>query len=243
MHEHGKSEPLRQEVGTASTQGPAEQSCPACKAEANAGNLFCSQCGEGLAPPKAPTPDAGQPDTGDMPAAPSPQEARQPDRGLEAQPNLPLVGPNAPADVPPKTPACSSCGHPSAENAKFCDRCGGPIGEVTPRYQLVGVNAALKGMTVRLNGEELTMGKAPECQFAVPDDEYASRRHARILQSEGKVFLEDLKSSNGTFLRVRRPMVLEVGDEVAIGTSLARLEEVAVQEASAGEPTCPDQSV
>jgi len=247
MHEQGTSKPVRQEAEPESTQRPAGQSCPACRAEADAGNLFCPQCGNGLDSPKASTPDAGQPDAVDEHGTSSSQEARQPDSSPEIPAHLPPVGRKAPAPAaaPPqkKTQACKGCGHPCSEGAKFCDQCGGPIGEVTPRYQLVGVNAAIKDMIVHLSGEELTMGKAPECQFAVPDDDYASRLHARIFRSDGKLFLEDLRSSNGTFLRVRRPMALEVGDEIAVGTSLVRLEEVAVQEASAGESTCPDQSV
>ena len=39
------------------------------------------------------------------------------------------------------------------------------------------------------------------------------------------VFLEDLGSSNGTFLRVRRSIALEVGDEIAIGRNVFRLEQ------------------
>jgi pSer/pThr/pTyr-binding forkhead associated (FHA) protein len=73
-------------------------------------------------------------------------------------------------------------------------------------------------------GEELTIGKAPECDLVVTDDEYLSRRHVRLIRSEGKVVLEDLGSANGTFLRVRRPVALEPGDEILIGTSLFTLE-------------------
>jgi pSer/pThr/pTyr-binding forkhead associated (FHA) protein len=73
-------------------------------------------------------------------------------------------------------------------------------------------------------GEELTIGKAPDCDLVVTDDEYLSRRHVRLIRSEGKVVLEDLGSANGTFLRVRRPVALEPGDEILVGTSLFTLE-------------------
>ena len=81
------------------------------------------------------------------------------------------------------------------------------------------------GSVVELGDRGLTVGKAPDCDLAVQDDEYLSRRHARIYQSDGVVYLEDLGSANGTYVRVRRPIVLEAGDEILVGTSVLRFEE------------------
>ena len=56
------------------------------------------------------------------------------------------------------------------------------------------------------------------------DDPYLSRRHARLMQRDGQVLLEDLGSANGTFVRIRRPIAIEAGDEILMGGSLLRLE-------------------
>jgi pSer/pThr/pTyr-binding forkhead associated (FHA) protein len=53
-----------------------------------------------------------------------------------------------------------------------------------------------------------------------------SRRHARIVVSEGKAILEDLRSKNGTFLRGQRlasPAVLADGDEIRVGLVALRI--------------------
>jgi pSer/pThr/pTyr-binding forkhead associated (FHA) protein len=76
-------------------------------------------------------------------------------------------------------------------------------------------------------GDELSIGKAADCNMVIADDDYVSRRHARLVKSDGMVFLEDLGSSNGTFLRVRRPIVLEPGDEIVVGTCSLRFDEKA----------------
>ena len=42
---------------------------------------------------------------------------------------------------------------------------------------------------------------------------YLSRRHVRISQDNDLVLVEDLGSSNGTLLRIRRPIVIEPGED------------------------------
>jgi pSer/pThr/pTyr-binding forkhead associated (FHA) protein len=74
-------------------------------------------------------------------------------------------------------------------------------------------------------GGELTIGKAGDCHMVIAEDDYVSRRHAKLVHSDGMVFVEDLGSSNGTFLKVRRPVALEPGDEIVVGTCVLRFEE------------------
>ncbi|MBK8270294.1 MAG: FHA domain-containing protein [Planctomycetes bacterium] len=68
------------------------------------------------------------------------------------------------------------------------------------------------------------IGKDADCNVVISDDEFVSRRHARLRLEDGLVFLEDLGSSNGTLLRIRRPIIIEAGDEILIGTRMMRLE-------------------
>jgi len=69
-----------------------------------------------------------------------------------------------------------------------------------------------------------------EANAAVPlADPEVSRRHARLELRDGIVFLRDLESRNGTFLngyRVTTPVEIRVGDEIDVGTTRMRVEDV-----------------
>jgi len=70
---------------------------------------------------------------------------------------------------------------------------------------------------------ELTVGRAGGCQIALPDDTYVSQLHARVYQRDGHAFVEDLGSTNGTYLngaRVSAPAVLHRGDKLQVGTTV-----------------------
>ena len=69
-------------------------------------------------------------------------------------------------------------------------------------------------------GPEITVGRAETCSIPIPEDTFASQLHARVLMRDAAVWLEDLGSTNGTFLNGRRidvPEMLSVGDRVQIG--------------------------
>jgi pSer/pThr/pTyr-binding forkhead associated (FHA) protein len=78
--------------------------------------------------------------------------------------------------------------------------------------------AALPPLTFR--GRALTIGRDPDCD-QVLDLSFVSGRHARLSSSGGKIVLEDLGSSNGTYVngqRVERPVVVVPGDQIRLGT-------------------------
>ena len=67
--------------------------------------------------------------------------------------------------------------------------------------------------------EEVTIGRAPGCSVPLADDTYVSQLHARIYIRDGKPFVEDLGSTNGTFLnrdRLSKTMPLHRGDKLQI---------------------------
>ena len=66
--------------------------------------------------------------------------------------------------------------------------------------------------------EETTVGRSPDCDVFL-DDVTVSRRHALVVRRDGRFFIEDRGSLNGTFLNRRRieSGPLEDGDEVQIG--------------------------
>ena len=75
-------------------------------------------------------------------------------------------------------------------------------------------------------GEEVTIGRAPGCSVPLADDTYVSQLHARIYVRDGKPFVEDLGSTNGTFLnrdRLSKTMPLHRGDKLQIGRTVLEI--------------------
>ena len=71
--------------------------------------------------------------------------------------------------------------------------------------------------------EELTVGRSPGCGIPTTYDVYSSTVHARLFRQDGRLFVEDLGSTNGTFVnseRVTRPTKLGRGDLLQIGATV-----------------------
>jgi pSer/pThr/pTyr-binding forkhead associated (FHA) protein len=72
-------------------------------------------------------------------------------------------------------------------------------------------------------GDEITVGRASGCQVALPDDTFVSQLHARIFRKDGQLFVEDLGSTNGTFLnrkQVSAPVAVRRGDRLQVGKTV-----------------------
>ena len=81
-----------------------------------------------------------------------------------------------------------------------------------------------RGRTYLL-GKEASIGRAAGCQITL-DDTYCSQLHARVFTNEGQWFVEDLGSTNGTWLnrqKVAGPMVLRRGDRLQVGNTVMEL--------------------
>jgi pSer/pThr/pTyr-binding forkhead associated (FHA) protein len=81
-----------------------------------------------------------------------------------------------------------------------------------------------RGRTIPLTGE-VTVGRAAGCEVTI-DDTYASQLHARLFLRDGQVFVEDLGSTNGTYLnrqKVSGPMVMQHGDRLQVGNTVMEL--------------------
>jgi pSer/pThr/pTyr-binding forkhead associated (FHA) protein len=73
--------------------------------------------------------------------------------------------------------------------------------------------------------EALAIGRAESCQVVLADT-YASQMHARVFPKDGAWFVEDLGSTNGTYLnraKVTAPSELGPGDEIRIGKTTLEL--------------------
>ena len=86
--------------------------------------------------------------------------------------------------------------------------------------------AETKGQTYDL-AEELTVGRAGGCQITL-DDTYVSQLHARVFRRDGQLFVEDLGSTNGTYLnrkKVTAPIAIRKGDRLQIGKTVMELQD------------------
>jgi pSer/pThr/pTyr-binding forkhead associated (FHA) protein len=92
-------------------------------------------------------------------------------------------------------------------------------------HQLVVIEpAALKGRSFPVAGQ-LTIGRAANCQITV-DDTFVSQMHARVYPYDGQTVVEDLGSTNGTYLNRNRlggAMVMQPGDRLQVGNTVLEL--------------------
>jgi FHA domain len=97
---------------------------------------------------------------------------------------------------------------------------------VSPRLQVVAAMGHEPGTTFDV-GEGTTFGRSDGADIRV-DDPFASSAHARIFQRGEFMYLEDMGSTNGTYLngrQVKSPERLKMADTIRIGDSEYRYEE------------------
>jgi pSer/pThr/pTyr-binding forkhead associated (FHA) protein len=90
---------------------------------------------------------------------------------------------------------------------------------------LVVTEGSLQGTTLALGTATILIGRAPECTLVLEDD-YSSNRHARLTFHQGTWLVEDLGSTNGTYLgrtRVQAPTPVEPGVPVRVGRTVLEL--------------------
>jgi pSer/pThr/pTyr-binding forkhead associated (FHA) protein len=90
------------------------------------------------------------------------------------------------------------------------------------QFQFVMRSGPTPGVTFPLDGDQLTIGRDSSNGVAINDAE-VSRKHSRLLFQGGKYVIEDLGSTNGTFVNGQRlagPVVLKAGDVVSLGEQI-----------------------
>jgi pSer/pThr/pTyr-binding forkhead associated (FHA) protein len=103
---------------------------------------------------------------------------------------------------------------------------GGPVVEATPaRFVVLDGPGLKKGRTLEISAATV-LGRDGGSDLALEDDEFASGRHARIDPRADGVWIEDLGSTNGTFVNGERITAerLSPGDVLRIGQTELRLE-------------------
>jgi pSer/pThr/pTyr-binding forkhead associated (FHA) protein len=120
----------------------------------------------------------------------------------------------APAGYEPMAPPADATGLHSAATAM------GGRGELEPRLVVERAPGHTPGMEYEI-GEGAVMGRGDQAEIRL-DDPFASSRHAKLTRQGGIVVIEDLGSTNGTYLNeeiLAGPQPLHAGDRVRIGDS------------------------
>ena len=70
---------------------------------------------------------------------------------------------------------------------------------------------------------DVKIGRSPSCEISIPDDTFVSYTHARLFPYDGLTWVEDLNSTNGTYLngaRITTSQPLAKGDRLQIGSTI-----------------------
>ncbi|MDR1151562.1 MAG: FHA domain-containing protein [Bifidobacteriaceae bacterium] len=124
----------------------------------------------------------------------------------------------APPVAPPSHPAADAGSRPSPSTSPAV-----PAGRQAPT-RLVVISGPLRGTTLPL-GHGLTIGRSATSNLVL-DDEFTSGRHALITPRDGVWYVEDLGSTNGTFVgrqRLRAPVAVQAGSAIRIGQTRVEL--------------------
>jgi len=103
------------------------------------------------------------------------------------------------------------------------------------QFQLIMRTGPTPGATFILEGDQLSIGRDSTNEITINDAE-VSRRHARLTFQGGKYVLEDLGSTNGTFVNGQRlagPRVLKAGEVVSFGEQIVLVFEVTTNDPGA----------
>jgi pSer/pThr/pTyr-binding forkhead associated (FHA) protein len=117
----------------------------------------------------------------------------------------------------PPRPAAPSPAKPAPTKA--------PAPEATAPRQLVVTDGPLAGTSLPLAGGSISIGRSPDSTLVLRDD-FASTHHARLSRRETGWVIEDLGSTNGTFVgrsRVREPVPVAPGQPIRIGRTVLEL--------------------
>jgi len=82
------------------------------------------------------------------------------------------------------------------------------------------------GLSAELSAGVVMIGRGADCQLIL-DDDYVSTRHARVVSTPNGIYVEDLGSTNGTYVngqRITAPTTITLADTVRIGKTILKLE-------------------
>ena len=236
-------QPVVAEEPAAPAAVPENLTCPACGEEVQPGEAFCANCGASLA--QAPIPPEPVEEVEEEVVEPAPPEVApvlpEPEAALEEE----ILPPPSEVEPAPEAVAhtCPACGSEIEAGDAFCSTCGFALQAVqvptAPPAPVAQPAAAGPRLLVRTSGaeiplpdkDEITVGREDPVSGIFPDVDLTphggeeggvSRRHARLIRESGQYYVEDLDSTNFTFVNQQkltpkaRQQVGE-GDEIRFG--------------------------
>lgn len=199
----------------------SETVCAQCGKSIPAGSKFCGYCGAPLPTSSQTTP------TAELPAVTPPAKAATP----PAVPKrTPVAHKAAPPQAPPPAPAPPTPRPAPPRPAAPAPTAGAVQGtQVFAGLRVPKIDAQIveikeddsPGKTLRIVKETI-IGRGT-CDASYPEDALLSLRHAAVHKGEGKIYLKDLESQNGTFIKQRQDTELIPGDVFVIGRELFRI--------------------
>jgi len=94
-----------------------------------------------------------------------------------------------------------------------------------PARRLVITSGAKEGLELGLDDDQLTIGRSADSGLVIRDD-YTSTHHARLMLWDGTWMIQDLDSTNGTFLKGKKvgaPTVVPLNTPMSVGTTTFEL--------------------
>ena len=143
----------------------------------------------------------------------------QPDAAAAAPAAAPF--PSSPVPVAAASAATAAVSHPAAPASGR----GGETASTENATRLVITSGQKAGAEFPLGRDEITIGRSSDSAIIIRDD-YTSTHHARLMLWNGRWMLQDLDSTNGTFLngsRVTVPTPIPLGATVKVGATTFEL--------------------
>jgi len=221
---------------------PGTAACSDCGTPNPIGARFCVACGKPVNTAMLPAVQPGVPPQQSQPRA-------VPRTPLAPRPEDAAYGPGRGAPPQPTPAAVAYCWRCRGANTgqPYCQFCGarldnpeqpGAQGRELPAAGRLVVIAqdGPPGRDYALSHEQTDIGRE-EGTILLPSDPYVSPRHARILLREGRIFVRDLSSVNGVYVRIRAAERLQHADLVLMGLEVLRFEVVSDAEKGLGPAT------
>lgn len=206
----------------AESSGSSRKICPSCRALNEPEWVFCMRCGKKLPgreskPDRPPEEYITQPKVRNQPAAERNNNEQIEDRRASGDSGG-IV--------------CKECGEVNTATGFYCAGCGLLLSSSSESdssqpgrravLQLIGEGGQV-GEIHTLDRPETFIGRV-DGDLIFPHDGFMSSRHARITERNGRYFLRDQDSRNGTFIRIDREVELRPGDMFLVGKQLFRFE-------------------
>ena len=131
---------------------------------------------------------------------------------------------------------CPNCGHIVQKEHRFCGACGTPMqptmltrdaeslfddGVPVKRARLRVVRGSSQGSVFELSESQTVIGRE-EGEILFPEDDMVSPNHAHFYYRDGRLFVSDEGSLNGTFVRIKQPVPLADGEVFLCGEQVLR---------------------